>query len=460
MKTVLLLLSTDRFSFPLIRYLLIEGKRYGWKVCIGSMFEPHLIERIKEEEFSNEIIFINITDFRQCDQAIRKSDLVMAMVPDVTLLQIADSCITHQKSLMTPSRLTRQMASKRARAEENNVLLLVECGFSPGLDHITAKKAIDNIQSKGGKIYSFKTYSGSQIAEHCIDNPLEFKLTEPSVELIALGRGNNRHLMHDQLQHVPYHQLLDRAEPVAIRGVGNISAIPEGDALYYRKLYGLTDACTVVKGKFLRKQFEHIWNLIVKLGLTDTTSKIDLLGKKSFHFFLDSLLPYSPECTEIKLRKYLNADQIQIEGLQWLGLFDDQWIEGHKEITAATILQHLLDKKLVMQPEDKDSIIMRHELEYSCATYQHKFTATLIAQGEDLKNSATAKAIGLTAGAAAKAFLLGNIKLKGLHTPTKQELYDPILNELDDLGVAFHIEESRIAHLEADPMNRLLVVEK
>src|SRR5688572_16694121 len=140
MKTVLLLLSTDRFAIPLIRYLVLEGKRYGWKTCIGSMFEHYFIDRIKEEKVSSDLIFISITDFRQCDHAIRKADLVIGMMPDVMLLQVADSCITHRKPLVAPSRLNRQLFSKKSQAEENDVLLLVECGLTPGLDHITAKK--------------------------------------------------------------------------------------------------------------------------------------------------------------------------------------------------------------------------------------------------------------------------------------------------------------------------------
>ena len=97
-----------------------------------------------------------------------------------------------------------------------------------------------------------------------------------------------------------------------------------------------------------------------------------------------------------------------------------------------------------MQPQDKDCIILRHELEYTSKDCRHKFIATLIAQGEDQRNSALAKAIGLTTGAAAKAVMLDNIKVKGLYTPVKKEIYDPILNELDDLGVAFHIEETKV----------------
>jgi saccharopine dehydrogenase-like NADP-dependent oxidoreductase len=443
MKTVLLLLSTDQFSVPLIRYLALEGKRYGWKTCIGSMFGDSYVKRIKEEKFSSDLIFISITDYRQCDHAIRKVDLVLGMIPDVMLLQVADSCIAHGKDLIAPSRLNRQMVSKKSQAEENDVLLLLECGFSPGLDHVTAKKAIDNIHLRGGKISSFKTYSGSQIAENYGDNPWQFKLTESVPELINMGKGNNRHLIHDQLQQIPYHQLLGRSKPITVKGLEGMVAIPEGDSLYYRKIYELTEASTVMKGKLARKGFERIWDLIIKLGLTDTTTRIDLFENKSYYHFLRSLLPHSSDSVETMLRKHLHASMEEIEALRWLGLFEEDWLEGYKDITPAVILQHLLEKKFTMRSDDKDCIVMRHELEYSYKNFKHKFTSTLITQGEDYLNSATAKAVGLTTGAAAKAFLMGNIKVKGLHTPTKKEIYDPILNELDDLGVAFHIEESK-----------------
>lgn len=445
MKTVLVLLSTDQFSVPLVRYLALEGKRYGWKLCVGSMFGESCARRMREEKFSNDVLFINITDYRQCDHAIRKVDLVVGMIPDVMLLQVADSCIAHGKDLITPSRLTRQLVSKKTQAEKSDVLLLFECGFSPGLDHITLKKAIDNIHIRGGTIASLKTYSGSQISEQDVDNPWEFKLTEPSRELLNLGKGNNRFLFNGQLQHIPYHQLFDRSEPIAIQGLPDIVAIPEGDALYYRKLYELTEAHTVMKGRLVRKGFERIWGLITKLGLTDNTTRIELFENKSIRYFLRSLLPYSTtESIEALLQKHFRATWIEIEALRWLGLFEDDWLEGHREITPAIILQHLLEKKFSMRSHERDCIIMRHELEYNYQNFRRKFTSTLITQGEDLLNSATAKAIGLTTGAAAKAFLVGNIKAKGLHTPTKKEIYDPILNELADLGVAFHVEDHKI----------------
>jgi saccharopine dehydrogenase-like NADP-dependent oxidoreductase len=451
MKTVLLLLSTDRFSIPLIRYLIVEGRKHGWKTSLGSLYDQTLFDRIRKEKFSGDLTFTAFNDFRQCDQAIRKADLVIGLMPEAMLLQVADSCILHGKSLITPARLSRKMVSKKLQAEENKTLLLFECGFSPGLDHITAKKAIDNIHTKGGKIFSFKTYSGSLAAEGYAYNPWQFKLTEPLSEIINLGKNSNRHLIHGQLQHIPYHHLFQRSEPVMIKGLEDIISIPEGDSMYYRKLYQLSEASTVVKGKLFRKGFERIWDLIIKLGLTDNVARIDLPEIKSFNHFLSSLLPYAPtDSLELRLSKYIGADAEDIEKLKWLGLFDEEWVEGHKELTSAILLSHLLEKKFTLAPKDKDCIIMQHQLEYMYKNTHHKFTATLITNGDNRQDSAMAKATGLITGAAAKAFLMGNISIKGLHIPTRREIYDPILNELDDQDVAFHIEDKRVYNNEID----------
>ncbi len=211
------------------------------------------------------------------------------------------------------------------------------------------------ISTSGGRITSLKTYSGSQIADRFVDNPWQFKITKSTSELINFGKSNNRHLIHGQLQQIPYHQLLGRSEPITIKGMNDIVAIPEGDSLYYRKVYELADADTVMKGKLVRKGFERIWNLIAKLGLTDTTVRVDLFENRSYYNFLRSLLPYSSsDSIETILRKHLNASLDDIEALRWLGLFEDDWLEGFKDITPTIILQHLLER-IYDAPDEKDS---------------------------------------------------------------------------------------------------------
>lgn len=449
MKTVLLLLSTDRFAIPLIRYMVLEGKRYGWKTCIGTMFDSSFTDRIREEKISNDLIFISITDYRQCDAAIRKCDLVIGMVPDVMLLQIADSCINHRKPLVSPARLNRQLVARKAAAEENQTLILVECGFAPGIDHVTAKNVIDSIHVRGGTISSFKTYSGSLVAETSIDNPWEFKLTEPITDVINMGKGTNRHIIRNQIQHVPQQKLFARKESVLIKDIKNAMVVPEDDSLYLKKTYDLKDAHTVMKGRIIRKGFDTLWHLLIGLGFTNTTSKIELFENKTFLNYLRSLVQYKPEeLLELSLKRQTGATAEDLEKLRWLGLFDESWPEVYREVTPASLLHYLMEQKLSLKAEDKDCIVMRHELDYTLGQYEHHFTATLVSQGEDRKNSALAKAIGLTTGAAARAILLDDIQLKGLHTPVTKKIYEPILTELLDLGVAFQVEERKVKRRE------------
>lgn len=430
---------------PLIRYLVWEGWRYRWKICVASMLD-HDPTPIKDEKYSNDIIFISITNFRQCDHAIRKADLILAMLPDAMLIPVTERCIMHGRSLITPSAINPLNINRKFRPEESGSLILSECGFSPGLDHVTAKKAIDTIQKKGGKILSFKTFSGSLISAASIDNPWEFKLTEPCQSLLNLGKGNNRHLMHGHIQNVPHSQVFSRATPIEVPGLKDTLAFPEGDALVYQKTYGLKDTPTIVKGKIIRSGFEKTWNLIIRLGLTDPGFSVKMNSHASFYNFLDSLLPYSEnETPECRLMKYMNANTHDIEKLKCLGLFKKEWVNGKSLNSAAAILQHLMEENFSMRREDKDNVVMQHELEYNFRNVGYRFKATLVAEGEAYPDdSAMAKAVGLTTGAAAKAFLLGNIKMKGFRLPVTQDIYDPILQELTDLGVDFHFNEKKI----------------
>jgi saccharopine dehydrogenase (NADP+, L-glutamate forming) len=417
------------------------------------MFDAHLAEDIKHEKFSSDVVFINITDYRQCDHAIRKADLVAGMLPDSMLLQVADLCIANKKSFITPAKLNRQMLSRKAQVEENEILLLMECGFAPGLDHITAKKAIDNIHTRGGQVTTFKSYHGNIVSENSIENPWEFKLTESAADVLQTGRSNNRHLLNGKIFHVPYHQLFSRAESISIAGLNNLSVIPEGDALYIRKIYQLQEASTVIKGKILRSAFAQVWGLLIRLGLTDTQSKIEMFEQSSFYNFIDSLLPYSDgENLEDRLKKYAGASDDDIYKLRWIGLLDDEWINV-KEPTPAILLQYLLEKKFAPVDSDKDCILMEHHLDYTVKNIKHSMKATLLAQGENGSDPALMKAMGLITGAAVKAYLLDNIKVKGLHIPTIAEIYDPILNELVDLGIAFHVEESKVYGMEEKLIN-------
>jgi saccharopine dehydrogenase (NADP+, L-glutamate forming) len=94
-----------------------------------------------------------------------------------------------------------------------------------------------------------------------------------------------------------------------------------------------------------------------------------------------------------------------------------------------------------MQPEDKDIIVMLHEIEYEQNDQLKKIESSLVVKGEDSLRTAMAKTVGLPLGIAAKLILNETIKMKGVHIPIHKEIYEPVLNELEEMGIVF--KESR-----------------
>ena len=122
--------------------------------------------------------------------------------------------------------------------------------------------------------------------------------------------------------------------------------------------------------------------------------------------------------------------------LEYLGLFDETAVPATAK-TSADILQFLVETKLKMEPADKDMIVMLHEFEYELDVKTNSLKSCLVVKGEDSLRTAMAKTVGLPLGIAAKLILNETIKLKGLHIPTVKEIYEPVLNELENTGIRF-----------------------
>ena len=97
-----------------------------------------------------------------------------------------------------------------------------------------------------------------------------------------------------------------------------------------------------------------------------------------------------------------------------------------------------------MKPDDKDMIIMLHEIEFSIDGENKKTKSCLIVKGENQSYTAMAKTVGLPLAIAAKLILENKIQLTGLHIPVIREIYEPVLRELELNGIQFH-EETKVS---------------
>src|SRR6478672_9139362 len=119
---------------------------------------------------------------------------------------------------------------------------------------------------------------------------------------------------------------------------------------------------------------------------------------------------------------------------------DDTTMINKGKCSASEVLQFALEKKLALQPGDKDLVIMLHEIEYTLDNKKFKSTASLVVTGEDDANTAMAKTVGLPLGIAAKLIMNVSISEKGLLIPVDKHIYLPVLEELKQQGIFFNEE--------------------
>jgi saccharopine dehydrogenase-like NADP-dependent oxidoreductase len=130
--------------------------------------------------------------------------------------------------------------------------------------------------------------------------------------------------------------------------------------------------------------------------------------------------------------------------LFYLGLDDEVTPVNLGTCSAADVLQLALEKKLMLQPQDKDMVVMLHEITYTKDETTYKTTSSFVLKGEDGKHTAMAQTVGLPLAIATKLILNGKINLRGLHIPVNKEIYEPVLKELEMHGIKFAEENSTV----------------
>ena len=133
----------------------------------------------------------------------------------------------------------------------------------------------------------------------------------------------------------------------------------------------------------------------------------------------------------------MHEANLSMKQLIYLGMEDNETLINKGKCSAADILQLALEQKLALKPGDKDMIVMLHEIEYEIKKEKHKVESCLIVKGDDHVHTAMAKTVGLPLGIAAMLILQKKIRLSGLHIPVLPEIYEPVMKELANYGIAF-----------------------
>ena len=437
--TKILIIGAGRSASYLIKYLIEHSTAHNWKITVADVDIE--LARQKTSWHSNaEGISFDIRDEEKRKGTIKDHDLVVSMLPAFMHGDVARDCVEFGKHMATASYVSADMKALNDEAVKKNILLLNECGLDPGLDYASAMKIIHEIKAAGGNISSFKSFCGGLVAPQSNDNPWGYKFSWNPRNVILAGQGTAQYLENGQVKFIPYNRLYTQIDSIAIEGHNKFDAYANRDSIGYMNIYGLQSVKTMLRGTLREDGYCKAWNAFIRLGLTDDTSIITHASSLTYTSLIDAFLPAGKGTVKERLKKFLAKDWTDEldEKLESLEIFSDKKILL-KEGTPAQLLQALLEEKWKLKEADKDMIVMQHQFEYTLKGEEkpRKLESSLVVIGQDQQYTAMALTVGLPLAITVKNFLTGKFKLSGVQIPIHEEIYEPMLKELEEHGVVF-----------------------
>ncbi len=441
----LLILGAGRSSFSLIQYLLETAYSEHWLITVGDSNLQLAQEKIQNHPNGRAVRF-NADNLEICEVLVQNADLVISMLPHFMHRPIAELCVKFGKHFLTASYLTPEIKALNNKAIAQKVILLNEMGLDPGIDHMSAMQIIDGLKKDSADIRAFKSYTGGLVAPEYDTNPWNYKFTWNPRNVILAGQGTAQYIIRGKYKYMPYHRLFSDLEEITVSNYDKFEGYPNRDSLKYRVIYGLENTSTLIRGTLRKAGFCQSWDAFVQLGMTDDGYKVENSENTTYRDFINAFLPYDLTLTvPEKVAQFLGVepDSEIIKKLNWLGLFRDEKI-GLENVSPAQILQHVLEKKWKLAPNDKDMIVMQHIFEYEFDQKQYRRVSSLVVKGEDTQQTAMAKTVGLPLGIVAKFILKDEINLTGVQLPVHSQIYEPVLKEMESHGIQFEEEIEEI----------------
>ncbi len=439
MKKVLVLgagLSTPY----LIRYLL--EKHAGETIVIDrdyrlakSRIGGHLRGRAVE---------VSITRPSVLEPYIREADVVVSMLPAFMHADVIKLAIKHKKPVVTASYIKGEIKELAEEARKAGVPVIGECGADPGIDHAMVKRKIDQLKTKGYKIRRVRTAAGALVhPDYLKNNPWKYKFTWAPRNVIMAGRSTTAYILNSKLHLLPYPKPFDDVRQMHNSITGTMEAYPNSDSTRYLNWYGFSQIDELWRGSIRYPGFISSWRLIAMSGITDPFLFVPSVVK-TYKQLMSALL--GTEEVEEKLRE-MGATEDDIYRIKWLGLLNEEPLIAYKKAPSVPdVFENLLRQKWKLNPNDRDMVIIQEEIEYETTEGKKMlWKGSMYHVGEDAQNTAIAFTVGIPVAIITRLLVEGKLKLEGgLYIPVIPEIYIPLLDELQELGMVFKEEEQLI----------------
>lgn len=440
----ILLLGAGRSASSLLAYLIEHAAEQQWHITVAERNVEQARKLVHGHDDAATVVQLDASDAEARAALIGKHDLVISMLPAFMHIGVLKDCLRLKKNVITPSYVPEELWPMDGAFKEAGLTVLNEMGVDPGIDHMSAMRILDGLREKGARMEAFESYCGGLVAPESDDNPWGYKFSWNPRNVVLAGQGNAARYVHGgRLKYIPYHKLFQRTERVDLGEQGTYEGYANRDSLKYREIYGIADIPTMKRGTLRKAGYCSAWDALVQLGCTEDGYAMELPEQATWAAYVRSFLPEDAENdARAALAQYLGLDASGpvMTKLDWLGLFGNGTI-GEAGLSPAATLQRLLEEKWKLGPNDKDLLVMWHRFRYQVDGRGKALQSTLYVTGQDTVHTAMARTVGLPMAIGAKLLLNGKISDRGVLLPVKPELYNPILDELATLGIAFTEQE-------------------
>jgi len=430
----ILVLGAGMVSRPMIRYLLGQPDFY---VTMASRTVSKA-EKMIDGHPQGEAFELDVNDDKKVEEFVSKADVVVSLLPYTFHVKVAEMCIKHRKHMITTSYVSDAMKALDKKAKNAGILILNECGLDPGIDHMSAMRIIHDVGIKGGKVISFRSTTGALPSHEANNNPFGYKFSWSPRGVLLASRNAAKWLENGKEVSIPGEQLFENYTLQDVEGVGTFENYPNRNSVPYKDIYGLKDAKTVYRGTFRMTGWCETLRNIVAIGWLSEEPVKDFHGK-TYGELTRHLIGAKPKDNlQNATAKHLGLKPYSavIKRLEWLGLFGDEPLPKDKN-NPLDYLNVLTLKKMSMGEHDRDMVVMHHEFIAEYPSKKEYITSTLVDYGIPDGDTSVARTVALPAAIAVKMILQKKMNMNGVHIPVIPEIYNPILDELEEIGIKF-----------------------
>jgi len=431
MKNILIL-GAGKIARPLVGYLL---NNRDYRLVIGTLDVPRA-RKLLDEHPHGKVLSVDVNDRAALEPLVREADVVVSLLPASFNPSLARLALAHRRSLVNTSYTSDEMRELDEAAGREGLLLLNETGLDPGIDHMSAVRVIRRLTTSGGTVTHFTSCCGGFPAPDANTNPWGYKFSWSHRGVFLAGRNPARYLREGKVVEIPGASLFDSYWPYQVAGQGVFEMYPNRDSLHYQQSYGLKAIQGMFRGTLRYPGWCSTMRAVGKLGMFDLEEQEWPRGT-TFCDFTTRLVPPGEGSIVSRLTDFLGlrVDSFVIARLEWAGLMSDRPVP-ERRAAPLDVFANRLAKLMVYGSGERDMVAMRHTFRADFPDgHTEDVTSSLVETGVPFGDTAMARTVSLPAAIATHLYLQGEIRATGVQIPTLREIYDPVLDELEEQGI-------------------------